>query len=84
MDVQHIFNSLNTPGEVRWSEYLAFSAASTFCPGYAFNQDGRQFILAERHKSKDTIGVYDPNASFKLLRVSCSPCLPAHKDELGY
>lgn len=27
------------------------------------------FILAERHKSKDTIGVYDAGDSYKLVRV---------------
>ncbi|KAF7306809.1 ATP-dependent metallopeptidase [Mycena indigotica] len=36
--------------------------------GYAFRSDGRYFILAERHKSKDTLGVYDTQDSYKLVR----------------
>ncbi|KAJ3565461.1 hypothetical protein NP233_g7617 [Leucocoprinus birnbaumii] len=36
--------------------------------GYAFRADGRYFILGERHKSKDTLGVYDTTQSFKLMR----------------
>jgi WD40 repeat protein len=36
--------------------------------GYAFRSDGRYFILAERHKSKDTLGVYDAAESYKLVR----------------
>ncbi|KAI0001905.1 YVTN repeat-like/Quino protein amine dehydrogenase [Russula vinacea] len=36
--------------------------------GHAFRQDGRYFVLAERHKSKDTIGVYDAANSFSLAR----------------
>lgn len=37
--------------------------------GYAFRADGRYFILAERHKSKDTLGLYDTAESYKLARV---------------
>jgi hypothetical protein len=40
--------------------------------GYAFRQDGRYFVLAERHKSKDTIGIYDATNSFSIARVSLS------------
>lgn len=36
--------------------------------GYAFRSDGRYFVLAERHKSKDTIGVYEASAAYKLVR----------------
>ncbi|KAH7912567.1 WD repeat-containing protein 8 [Hygrophoropsis aurantiaca] len=36
--------------------------------GYAFRPDARYFILAERHKSKDTLGVYDAANSYKLVR----------------
>ncbi|THH17388.1 hypothetical protein EW146_g3401 [Bondarzewia mesenterica] len=36
--------------------------------GYAFRSDGRYFVLAERHKSKDTLGVYDTADAFKLAR----------------
>jgi WD repeat-containing protein WRAP73 len=32
--------------------------------------DGRYFVLAERHKSKDTLGVYDALDAYKLARVS--------------
>ncbi|KAG6851214.1 hypothetical protein H0H93_015224 [Arthromyces matolae] len=35
--------------------------------GYAFRADGRYFILAERHKSRDTLGVYDAADSYKLV-----------------
>lgn len=38
--------------------------------GYAFRSDGRYFVLAERHKSKDTIGVYEASSAYKLVRVS--------------
>ena len=38
--------------------------------GYTFRADGRYLILAERHKSKDTIGIYDTADSFKQARVS--------------
>ncbi|KAI0274733.1 YVTN repeat-like/Quino protein amine dehydrogenase [Gloeopeniophorella convolvens] len=36
--------------------------------GHAFRQDGRYFVLAERHKSRDTVGVYDAAESFRLTR----------------
>ncbi|KAG5647618.1 hypothetical protein DXG03_008971 [Asterophora parasitica] len=36
--------------------------------GYAFRSDGRYFILAERHKSKETLGLYDASDSYKLVR----------------
>ncbi|KAG8887832.1 hypothetical protein FRB98_008904 [Tulasnella sp. 332] len=36
--------------------------------GYAFRKDGRYFILAERHKSKDTLSVYDAVEGYKLAR----------------
>ncbi|TDL28690.1 WD repeat-containing protein 8 [Rickenella mellea] len=36
--------------------------------GYAFRKDGRYFVMAERHKSKDTVGVYDAHDSYKLVR----------------
>lgn len=40
--------------------------------GYAFRADGRYFVVAERHKSKDTLGVYDTTESYKLVRVRCT------------
>ncbi|KAK7034731.1 hypothetical protein VNI00_012138 [Paramarasmius palmivorus] len=36
--------------------------------GYTFRADGRYFVLAERHKSKDTLGLYDAAESYKLVR----------------
>ncbi|KAI8976292.1 WD repeat-containing protein 8 [Trametes punicea] len=36
--------------------------------GYAFRQDARYFVLAERHKSKDTLGVYDAHEAYRLVR----------------
>lgn len=41
-------------------------------PGYAFSHDSRYFVLAERHKSRDTVGVYDARDGYKLLRVHFS------------
>jgi hypothetical protein len=45
--------------------------------GYAFRSDGRYFVLAERHKSKDTLGLYDTTESYKLTRV----CYSSHLDQ---
>ncbi|TFK77216.1 WD repeat-containing protein 8 [Pluteus cervinus] len=36
--------------------------------GFAFRADGKYFVLAERHKSKDTLGVYDASESYRLVR----------------
>ncbi|KAL1942337.1 hypothetical protein VTO73DRAFT_6401 [Trametes versicolor] len=36
--------------------------------GYAFRKDARYFVLAERHKSKDTLGVYDAQEAYRLVR----------------
>ncbi|KAI0348400.1 YVTN repeat-like/Quino protein amine dehydrogenase [Trametopsis cervina] len=36
--------------------------------GYTFRKDGRYFILAERHKSKDTLGIYDAAEGYRLVR----------------
>jgi hypothetical protein len=41
--------------------------------GYTFRADGRYFVLAERHKSRDTLGLYDAAESYKLARVSLWP-----------
>lgn len=51
--------------------YSRCSAADVNVLGYAFRADGRYFVLAERHKSKDTLGLYDTAELFKLVRV-CS------------
>lgn len=40
-----------------------------FNVGYTFRADGRYFVLAERHKSKDTLGLYDTADSYRLVRV---------------
>ncbi|CAL1695316.1 unnamed protein product [Somion occarium] len=36
--------------------------------GYGFRPDGRYLIIAERHKSKDTLGVYDASELYRLVR----------------
>jgi len=36
--------------------------------GYTFRSDGRYFVLAERHKSKDMVSVYDAADSYKTVR----------------
>ncbi|KAH9848272.1 YVTN repeat-like/Quino protein amine dehydrogenase [Lenzites betulinus] len=36
--------------------------------GYAYRKDARYFVLAERHKSKDTLGVYDAQEAYRLVR----------------
>lgn len=36
--------------------------------GHAFRSDGHYLILAERHKSRDTLGVYDAEAAYRLVR----------------
>ncbi|KAI0694863.1 WD repeat-containing protein 8 [Cytidiella melzeri] len=36
--------------------------------GYTFRRDGRYFVLAERHKSKDTLGIYDATEAYRLVR----------------
>ncbi|GJJ08763.1 hypothetical protein Clacol_002982 [Clathrus columnatus] len=36
--------------------------------GYCFRKDGHYLVLAERHKSKDTLGVYDTTQQYKLIR----------------
>ncbi|KAG5220522.1 WD40 repeat protein [Salix suchowensis] len=38
------------------------------CLGYTFRADGRYLILAERHKSKDTLGLYDAAEGYKPVR----------------
>ena len=37
--------------------------------GYAFRHDGRYFVLSERYKSKDMLGVYDTADFYKQARV---------------
>lgn len=36
--------------------------------GFAFSRNGKYFMLGERHKSKDTLGVYDTSQSYRLVR----------------
>ncbi|KZT01911.1 YVTN repeat-like/Quino protein amine dehydrogenase [Laetiporus sulphureus 93-53] len=36
--------------------------------GYAFRSDGHYLVLAERHKSRDTVGIYDAEAAYRLVR----------------
>jgi hypothetical protein len=40
--------------------------------GYTFRADGRYFIVAERHRSKDTLGIYDATETYRLVRVRSS------------
>ena len=49
--------------------FCCISASYYSGEGYAFRRDGRYFILAERHKSKDTVGIYDTAESYRLVRV---------------
>jgi hypothetical protein len=44
--------------------------------GYTFRADGRYFILAERHKSKDTLGLYNAAESYRLVRVRRKSNIP--------
>lgn len=46
------------------------SVFMSFSTGFDFHADGRYFVLAERHKSKDMLGLYDASESYKLVRVS--------------
>ena len=50
--------------------YSWSSQSEEITSGYAFRPDGRYFVLAERHKSKDTVGVYDATEAYKLVQVS--------------
>ena len=49
----------------------------TYLTGYAFRADSRYFVLAERHKSKDTLGVYDAHEAYRLVRVCGHPPISA-------
>lgn len=51
--------------------YISFPDSSAV--GYAFRGDARYFVLAERHKSKDTLGIYDASNSYRLVRVRICP-----------
>ncbi|KAH9486623.1 WD repeat-containing protein WRAP73 [Psilocybe cubensis] len=55
--------------------FLTGACACPYDKGYAFRSDGRYFVLAERHKSKDTLGVYDAMQSYKLIRHFPLPTL---------
>ena len=46
-----------------------YAPSLLICEGYAFRSDGRYFVLAERHKSKDTLGVYNAMEGYRLVRV---------------
>ena len=55
------------------------SSSSGFCPcsptwvrlmkGHSYSSDSRYLAIAEKHSSKDYIGVYDSQAGYSLLRV---------------
>ncbi|KAG8991934.1 hypothetical protein FRB90_001157, partial [Tulasnella sp. 427] len=51
--------------------FLAYQ--TVFDKGYAFRKDGRYLLLAERHKSKDTMGIYDAVEDYKLVRHFALP-----------
>ena len=58
--------------QIPGSRYVVATTTATFlnfCKGFAFRRDGRYFILAERQKSKDTLGVYDAEDNYKQVRV---------------
>ncbi|KAL7278087.1 hypothetical protein ACG7TL_008057 [Trametes sanguinea] len=52
----------------KWPDDNHAHPASHGRTGYAFRQDARYFVLAERHKSKDTLGVYDAQEAYRLVR----------------
>ena len=59
---------------IAFAHFLNLLTYIVSVPGYAFHSDGCYFLLAERHNSKDTLGVYDVTNSYKLVRV-CIPIL---------
>ena len=62
----------------RWAISLCRLLLVTSVTGYTFRSDGRYFILAERHKSKDTLGLYDAFESYRLARACFRSFLPLH------
>lgn len=54
----------------RWATHppVGLQAANPFS-GFAFSHDTRYFVLAERHRSRDTMGIYDARNNYTLLRV---------------
>ena len=54
---------------IAFAHFLNLLTYMVSMAGYAFRPDGCYFLLAERHKSKDTLGVYDTTNSYKLVRV---------------
>jgi len=60
---------------VSWSPFIEFHKLHEL-QGYCYRADGRYFILAERHKSKDTIGVYDTEGAYRVVEVSARLFLP--------
>lgn len=70
---RHIFSTHYIPTEVLETSVFSSMLGCLLIPtGYTFRRDGRYFVLAERHKSKDTIGVYDAAEEYKLARVRFS------------
>ena len=56
-----------------WLQPIELMRRRSLCrEGYAFREDSRYFVLAERHKSKDTLGVYDAHEAYRLVRVRYS------------
>lgn len=79
----HTFNFQCIQTEVSINLVSVYQRGSDHVKGYAFRNDGRYFVLAERHKSKDTLGIYDTTDTFKLIRVRhwlfFAVTLPIHK-----
>jgi hypothetical protein len=65
----HSISITSRPWCVTNAYYATLYSIFFVCLGYTFRRDGRYFFLAERHKSKDTLGVYDAGNSFALVRV---------------
>ena len=68
----HIYSSLFIQTEVRRSSNSYRFGISSLFLGYAFRSDGRYFVLAERYKSRETLGLYDAFDTYRLVRVSRS------------
>jgi len=68
----HIYSSLFIQTEVRQSIDLHHFRMTKSSLGYAFRSDGRYFVVAERYKSRETLGLYDASDTYRLVRVSPS------------
>lgn len=69
MERRFIYSFRNTRIVVRGVLVMPLCRSSLNRSGYTFRKDGRYFVLAERHKARDTIGVYDTKDGYKVARV---------------